>query len=70
MLSETDASALRVLEERLAMPAASETPESLALILAAEFREFGSCRDRDLRLQHRRVVSSGRARAPYCDPCW
>jgi len=42
MLSETDASALRELEERLAMPSASESQESLALILAAEFREFGS----------------------------
>ncbi len=41
-LSETDAATLRVLEERLAMPSASETQESLALILAAEFREFGS----------------------------
>jgi len=42
MLSETDTAALRALEERLAMPAASESRESLALILAAEFREFGS----------------------------
>ena len=33
---------LRTLEERLAMPAASESRESLAALLAAEFREFGS----------------------------
>jgi len=33
---------LRVLEERLAMPAASESRDSLAGLLAAEFREFGS----------------------------
>ena len=42
MLSETATAALRALEERLAMPAGSESRESLALILAAEFREFGS----------------------------
>ena len=33
---------LRALEERLAMPAAGESRESLAVLLAAEFREFGS----------------------------
>ncbi len=33
---------LRTLEERLAMPAASESRASLAALLAAEFREFGS----------------------------
>jgi hypothetical protein len=33
---------LRVLEERLAMPAASESKESLAALFAPEFREFGS----------------------------
>jgi hypothetical protein len=33
---------LRVLEERLAMPAASESSESLAALFAPEFREFGS----------------------------
>ena len=40
-MSETDTAALRTLEERLAMPAASESRESLAQILAAEFRDFG-----------------------------
>jgi hypothetical protein len=33
---------LRVLEERLAMPAPSESRETLGALLAPEFREFGS----------------------------
>jgi hypothetical protein len=33
---------LRELEARLAMPASSETRESLAALLAADFREFGA----------------------------
>ena len=32
----------RVLEERLAMPGAAESRESLAALLAPEFREFGA----------------------------
>lgn len=42
MQSEAVEQELRVLEERLAMPAASESHASLAALLAADFREFGS----------------------------
>ena len=42
MLNPAQANELRALEERLAMPAATETRETLAPLLAAEFREFGS----------------------------
>jgi hypothetical protein len=37
-----EASEVCALEERLAMPSTSETRETLALLLAADFREFGS----------------------------
>ncbi len=42
MESEAVAQELRVLEERLAMPSASESRASLATLLAVDFREFGS----------------------------
>ena len=42
MMSESLAEILRDLEERLAMPAADESRASLAALLAAECREFGS----------------------------
>jgi hypothetical protein len=42
MSSEAMEQELRVLEARLAMPAASETRESLSRLLAAKCREFGS----------------------------
>jgi hypothetical protein len=41
-VSEAIEAELRALEERLAMPAASESRASLAALLAPEFREFGS----------------------------
>ena len=41
-LRAAEASEVCALEERLAMPSASETRETLALLLAADFREFGS----------------------------
>ena len=42
MASSTVESLFRVLEERLAMPGAAESRESLGALLAPEFREFGS----------------------------
>ena len=42
MGAETVEQDLRELEARLAMPASSETRESLAALLAADFREFGA----------------------------
>jgi hypothetical protein len=42
MLAGTIEAELRVLEERLATPAPSESRETLAALLAPEFREFGS----------------------------
>jgi hypothetical protein len=41
MMNERIDEELRVLEERLAMPAASESRESLGALFAPEFREFG-----------------------------
>ncbi len=41
-LSAADAEAFRVLEERLAMPASSESRGTLAVLLAEGFQEFGS----------------------------
>ena len=41
-LRAAEASEVCVLEECLAMPSAAETRESLALLLAADFRGFGS----------------------------
>jgi hypothetical protein len=40
--SEICAAELRVLEERLAMPAATESRETLAQLLTSDFTEFGS----------------------------
>ena len=42
MESEEVSQELRVLEERLAMPSASESRASLAVLFAADFRDFGS----------------------------
>jgi hypothetical protein len=42
MLAGTIGAELRVLEERLAIPAPSESRETLSALLAPEFREFGS----------------------------
>jgi hypothetical protein len=42
MTSRTIEAELRVLEERLAMPASSESRDTLGALLAPEFREFGS----------------------------
>jgi hypothetical protein len=44
MSSEAMEQELRVLEERLGMPAVTETRESLSRLLAIECREFGSLR--------------------------
>jgi len=41
-LTAADAEAFRVLEERLAMPACTESRETLAALLAEGFEEFGS----------------------------
>ena len=41
-LSPVDTEAFRLREERLAMPAATESRASLAALLAEGFREFGS----------------------------
>ncbi|HEX4240853.1 MAG TPA: nuclear transport factor 2 family protein [Steroidobacteraceae bacterium] len=41
-LTPEEAAALRVLEERLSMPALTESRQSLSELLAAEFEEFGS----------------------------
>jgi hypothetical protein len=42
ILSPADESELRISEERLAMPSASESRESLGALLAEDFCEFGS----------------------------
>jgi hypothetical protein len=42
MTPRTIEAELRVLEERLAMPAPSESRDTLGALLAPEFREFGS----------------------------
>jgi hypothetical protein len=42
MTPETIEAELRVLEERLAMPAPSESRDTLGALLAPDFREFGS----------------------------
>ena len=41
-LNSADTDAFRLLEERLAMPADTESRETLAALLAEDFQEFGS----------------------------
>ena len=59
---------LRMLEERLAMPASSETRESLAALLAADFREFGaSGRAYDLATTLDALLAGGRPALKFED---
>ena len=59
---------LRVLEERLAMPLASESRESLGALLAPDFREFGSSgRIYDLSATLDALVPGGRPRVALED---
>jgi len=65
---ESFAAELRALEERLAMPAAAESRESLAQLLAPDFREFGSSgKIHDLATTLEALIPGGRTALKFED---
>jgi len=66
MLTAQDEATLRELEDRLTNPSSSETPETLAALLAPEFREFGSSgRIFETSVVLEGLLAGGRARVTF-----